>query len=184
VVVGSAADGAAQNQTRAFRWTQSSGMVSLGVMNGGTSSNANGVSADGLVVVGASADGAAGDELRAFRWTGTSGMVSLGTLRGGTSSVALGVSGNGLVVVGFAADGGAANAERAFRWTETGGLQSVADWLRKAGVPVADEAALGQATATNSDGSVVVGVNAAHDEVFIARVGAPSTGLTTLAPAR
>jgi probable HAF family extracellular repeat protein len=40
VVVGYADDGAAGNAGRAFRWTTEGGMVSLGVLNGGTYSYA------------------------------------------------------------------------------------------------------------------------------------------------
>jgi hypothetical protein len=42
----------------AFRWTQASGMASLGTLNGGSFSVANGVNADGSVVVGSAIDGA------------------------------------------------------------------------------------------------------------------------------
>src|SRR5450830_369610 len=71
---------------RAFRWTQSGGMVNLGVLNGGGDSSATAVNAAGDVVVGTAADGAAGNARRAFRWTQASGMISLGTLNGGATS--------------------------------------------------------------------------------------------------
>jgi probable HAF family extracellular repeat protein len=53
--------------TRAFRWTSSEGMVSLGTLAGGTLSSASAVNADGSVVVGYShgINGA-----RAFIWRG------------------------------------------------------------------------------------------------------------------
>src|SRR5690349_16281388 len=73
VVVGSASDGAAGGQFRAFRWTQAGGMVSLGVLNGGLQSYAGAVNSDGSVIVGEASDGAAGNVSRAFRWTQAGG---------------------------------------------------------------------------------------------------------------
>lgn len=196
VVVGKAADGAAGNAYRAFRWTEASdNMVSLGTLNGGNYSAATGVSADGEVVVGVATDGHAGNADRAFRWTAATQMLSLGTLNGGTGSVASGISADGRVVVGGAADGAAGNAYRAFRWTEGGGMKSVESWLRAAGVTVAPGFATRIATATNRDGSVVVGqlddgdpdcVGDSTDcgTAFIARVSPLGSGLVTLADVR
>lgn len=117
---------------RAFRWTASEGMRSLGTLRGG-SSVALGVSADGSVVVGWS-DG------RAYRWTPSAGMQSLGTLAGiGGSSTAWGVSADGSVVVGE-------SNGRAFRWTESGGMQDLGAWLGSS-----------VARAVSADGSVIVG---------------------------
>jgi probable HAF family extracellular repeat protein len=109
VVVGGADDGAAQNQFRAFRWTQASGMVSLGTLNGGSYSEAGGVNATGSVVVGLASDGVAPGTLRAFRWTQASGMISVEDwLRANGVAVAQGirlfsataVNADGSVVVG------------------------------------------------------------------------------------
>jgi probable HAF family extracellular repeat protein len=85
---------------QAFRWTQATGMVSLGNLSGGASI-AHGVSADGSVVVGYS-DG------RAFRWTSKTGMVSLGEYY----SSAKGVSADGSVVVGESEAGHFAGLQR------------------------------------------------------------------------
>jgi probable HAF family extracellular repeat protein len=156
-------------------------MVDLGTIQGGSSS-ANAVSADGAVVVGEAGFGVPVGGARlthAFRWTSSTGMVDLGTLAGGFSSSALGVSSNGAVVVGRADK---ANADRAFRWTKTTGMQTVEDWLRNSGIPIANDITRA-ATATNNDGSVVVGV-LANNHAFIARVaGAAGAagGLVTLA---
>src|SRR5258705_185836 len=49
-VVGFARDGAAGDQSRAFRWTQAGGMVSLGVLNGGLDSSAAAANSNGSVV--------------------------------------------------------------------------------------------------------------------------------------
>jgi probable HAF family extracellular repeat protein len=88
----------------AFRWTESTGIQSLG------SGEAWGVSADGHVIVGYN-----GGE--AFRWTEATGMVGLGFLSDG-NSIAFDVSEDGLVVVGWS-DG------QAFTWTETEGMRGL-----------------------------------------------------------
>ncbi|MDP2823408.1 MAG: hypothetical protein Q8O52_12130 [Sulfuritalea sp.] len=156
---------------RAFRWTNNV-MTDLGTL-GGTDSGAESVSADGSVVVGWAQQ--AGAAYRAFRWT-SAGMVNLGTL-GGTESFANGVSADGAVVVGQAQTVGN-TAYRAFRW-RSGGMQSVEDWLRANGVTVPADIT-DRASATNSDGSVVVGT-LANNHAFIARVAAVGSGLVTLA---
>ena len=87
---------------------------------GGTSSSANGVSADGAVVVGwAHTSDAYG---KAFRWTSGGGMINLGTLGGGNDSRANGVSADGSVVVGQAHTG---YVWHAFRWTQASGIISL-----------------------------------------------------------
>jgi probable HAF family extracellular repeat protein len=102
---------------KAFRWTQSAGMVDLGTL-GGTSSHARGVSADGSVIVG-EARTAAGF-IRGFRWTQAGGMVEIGTLGAGTTP--FGVSADGSVVVGGSAVIGPGGGTRAFLWTQAGGI--------------------------------------------------------------
>jgi probable HAF family extracellular repeat protein len=170
VVVGQATDGAAFDEWRAFRWTAAGGMESLGTLNGGIDSFAYGVSGDGSVVVGTTSDGAAGYEYRAFRWTAASGMQSLGNLNGGDYSDAYGISADGKVVVGTADDGAAGNVSRGFRWTQSTGMQSVEDWLRASGVAVPADMTW-VATATNADGTVVVGQLRDDHRVYIAWSG-------------
>lgn len=94
---------------RAFRWDAATGMTSLGTLNGGPTSYALGVSADGRVVVGYAADGAAGNQQRGFRWTQAGGMQRIEDwLRangaqlppGLATSEARAASGDGSVVVG------------------------------------------------------------------------------------
>lgn len=172
VVVGGLSD--PENADSAFRWTEATGMVSLGTLSDDeTYSWATATSADGSVVVGRSGefDAATEDVVeRAFRWTEGSGMISLGTLAGFAESRANDVSGDGLVVVGSAAGG--ESPGRAFRWTEVTGMLSVEDWLRANGVAVAADVTA-EATATNADGSVVVGA-LQTGQAFLARVFAPA----------
>jgi probable HAF family extracellular repeat protein len=97
------------------------GLVEIGLLSGGTQSNAYAITPDGSVVVGYSY----GTDQRAVRWTQAGGMVSLGTLNGGTFSTAQAVNADGSVVVGTTADGAAGNLDRAFRWTQGGGMLSL-----------------------------------------------------------
>ena len=149
--------------------------TALGSLGGWATRPAD-ISDDGAVIVGdAEVDAANGGHLRAFRWVeGATGgynggsMFDLGTL-GGDTSAAWGVSNDGRVVVGNA-DNAAGDAV-AFRWSEDLGMLSVADWLSRAGVNVAYS--LTNASATNSDGSIVTGQMLNDDgewEIYIARV--------------
>lgn len=85
----------------AVRWTQATGMLSIGDLPGGSvASIAQGVSAHGEVIVGESSSSLANRE--AFRWTSGEGMTGLGDLPGGgVLSTALAVFSNGLVGVGW-----------------------------------------------------------------------------------
>jgi probable HAF family extracellular repeat protein len=174
VVVGVSYTSSDFESYRIFRWTSGRGMVDLGTL-GGTRAISNGISADGSVVVGyvSSVDFSV---TRAFRWT-SGGMVDLGAL-GGSYSSANGVSADGAVVVGRSAVAGDV-VYRAFRWTQATGIQSVEGWLRAAGVAVPTDITA-SATATNSDGSVVVGY-LANGHPFVARVVGVGSGLVTLA---
>lgn len=99
-------------------------------------------------------------------------MVSLGTLSGGTTSFARGISADGQVIVGGSDTTIAPSGQRGFRWTASTGMLSVEDWLRANGVSVAADFS-SEATATNADGSVVVGQTQAGT-AFIARVAPPN----------
>ena len=83
-----------------FRWTEETGLESLGAIG-----LAYAVSSNGDVIAG-EADG------RAFRWTEDTGLVSIG----GQGSMARGISSDGSVVVGRIASG------EAFRWTAESGV--------------------------------------------------------------
>ena len=148
VIVGQAADGAEQNQRRAFRWTAEKGMESLGNLNRGVSSLVLGISANGSVIVGYADDGKAQYLDRTFRWTAEKGMESLGTLNGGSESWAWAISADGSVIVGNAKSGVEQNQRRAFRWTAEKGMESLGNLNR--GVSSI-------ARGISYDGSVIVG---------------------------
>jgi len=99
-------------------------------------------SADGRVVVGLAWDGC--DIARAFRWEESTGMVSLGSTVAGRSSRADGISGDGKVVVGFQEH--TTGFWQGARWV--GGQQTL--FTGPLGL-------VGQAFATNHDGSLAVG---------------------------
>lgn len=106
-------------KSQAFRWSAREGMVSLGLLPGGTSSNARAVSADGAVVVG---DGDAPSISGAvFRWSASSGLELLTPLADSNICVASGVSGDGNVVVGTCRTDG----NSAYRWSESTGMVSL-----------------------------------------------------------
>ena len=104
-------------QTRAFRWTQATGMVNLGVLPGHTASSATAVSANGAVVVGISDPTGIfetgiglqyADTARAFRWTQATGIQNFQNLltasgvdlTGATLISALGISPGGQFIRG------------------------------------------------------------------------------------
>ena len=98
----------------AFRWTEASGMQTLGP------GVAYSVSANGQVVVGTMPDA---NTFKAFRWTEETGMVVLGDLLGEMPfNEAMNVSQDGQVVVGY---GKIASGIQAFIWTEAGGMQGL-----------------------------------------------------------
>jgi len=131
---------------KAFRWTQTGGMVPLDL--DWPNSKAWGISADGSVVVGLRSDASnTSNVCEAFRWTQGGGMVGLGDLPGGSSrSSAEAASADGSVVVGY---GYSASGYEAFRWTQDGGMVGLGE------LPGGSFGS--SAHAVSSDGSVVVG---------------------------
>ena len=127
--------------SRAFRWTAKTGLVTL---EGAEASYGLGMGDGGRMVVGsmASTDPCTPT---AFRWTSAEGMISLGTLPGATSSHARGASADGSVIVG--SSGVCDSGDRIFRWTAGTGMESIG-W--------------GRAFAVSADGAVVVGAGLAH----------------------
>lgn len=103
-----------------------------------------GGSADGSVLVGLAWNGCR--IARAFRWTEATGMVDLGSTVEGQSSRADAVSGDGRVVVGFQEH--PTGFRQAARWID--GRQTIM---------TGPEGLIGEANATNTDGSIIVGSN-------------------------
>jgi len=163
------------SEYHAFRWTGGT-MSDLGRLGSSGNSSALGVSADGSVVVGASNRAPDGLYEHAFRWTEAGGMVDIHD-RDGDFSTANAVSGDGKVVVGGVAATAGALLPTAFRWTQASGMQTVEEWLSANGVTVGSGLETQEATATNSNGSVVVGL-LRSGEAFLARVG-EGTGATS-----
>jgi uncharacterized membrane protein len=121
-----------RNSFPAFRWTQTSGLMVIGI------GAAMDISSDGTVVVGGSS--------QAARWTEEGGGVSLGDLPGGAlNSFAWGVSADGSVIVG---QGNSSAGPEAFRWTESSGMIGL-------GIPTGFD--FSRAHDVSADGSVVVG---------------------------
>lgn len=143
-------------RNRAFRWTEQTGTVNLGILPGYDSSEAYGVSADGSVVVGdcmAVNESESGQviRIRPFRWTAQTGMVDMGTLGGNSHSFAFAVSADGSTVVGGTGPGiELPEPMRAFRWTAQTGMVSLGT------LPGHDNS---YALGVSADGSVVVGVS-------------------------
>ena len=141
VVVGSAHLSAA-GTWHAFRWSAATGMVDLGTLPIGASSDAYGVSGDGSVVVGTAAllSGAQ----RGFKWSAAGGMQDLGTVAG-TSSSAYGANADGAVIVG--GSNTASGDYHAVRWTGSS-IQDIG------ALPGGRDA---RAYGVSADGSVIVG---------------------------
>lgn len=98
----------ASGPTTAVLWAEGQPMLSLGMLNGGTYSEARSVSDDGLMVVGVANGGGGLSDNRAFAWTPYSGMFDFTTYLAklghsspyGTLSVATAISGDGTTIVG------------------------------------------------------------------------------------
>ena len=114
---------------------------------------------DGSVVVGLAWNGC--NIAHAFRWHESTGMVDLGSLTG-ESTRANGVSGNGRVVVGWEED--------------RTGPRLGAKWVdgKEEFIKTPNGGAVGEASATNHDGSIIVGSNCD----FFNPTPGPPTGFT------
>lgn len=151
VIVGNSGPVNLSNSARAFRWTQATGIVDIGLPANTVQAFASDVSADGSKVVGVAWTDPMGnptqDIAEAFLWTESSGFHPLGDLPGGDfSSTAIGISGDGQVVIGHSnSDAGA----EIFRWTAGAGMVSIG--------PLPSGVLSASAWATNYDGSVIVG---------------------------
>jgi probable HAF family extracellular repeat protein len=124
--------------SRAFRWTADDGMRDLAMLEGGLWASAYDVSGDGSIAVGETY--LVTNQWRATLWSGGT-VLNLGTLPTGGESTADGISENGRVVVGR-------SGSRAFRWTAETGMRDLGRVASSVG---------NYASATNADGSVIVG---------------------------
>jgi probable HAF family extracellular repeat protein len=131
---------------RAIRWTLAGGIQNLGVLSGGASSGASGISGSGAFIAGGSGfDGGN----HAFRWSVSDGvMADIGELPGGSfhSSSGHAISTDGNTVVG---NSYSAIGYRAFRWRTVGGIESLGE------LPGGFNS---DARAVSADGSVVTGL--------------------------
>jgi probable HAF family extracellular repeat protein len=145
-IVGTAADGKKIKQAaiwqRAAEWRLLGSIAPTAASCDDLLSSAYGTSADGRVIVGLAWNGC--NIGRAFRWEESTGMVDLGSTVAGRSSRANGISGNGKVIVG---------------WQEhSTGVRQGARWVdAKQEIFPGTDGFVGEAQATNSDGSIVVG---------------------------
>lgn len=131
--------------TEAFRWTAATGMVGLGMLPGGGSSNATGVSNDGNAVVAYGA--ATGYTLQSAIWTPGGGLQGIGDIPGGTAySYAWTISGDGSTISSLGVN--SSNQTEAFKWTQAGGLVAM-------GIPAGN--ARSETYGMNDDGSIIVG---------------------------
>ena len=124
VIVGHGTVNTVSSQTRSFRYTSATGMVSLGDT---AHSSATGVSADGEVVTGFRRMGAVGEH-EVFLWTQKSGVVGLGQPKLGSKSEGLAISPDGTIIVGSAhpVQSREANERLAIIWDADHGMR----WLQ------------------------------------------------------
>lgn len=133
------------NGSRAFRWTQATGMQDLGLLPGATFAILTGMSADGSVISISSDQG--GPYAIAVRWTVGQGQQNLGYLPGGSWALGTSVSADGSTLVGMA-DASPGPAVQAIRWQTVGGLQSLG---------TVEGAVSSEGFGASADGSVIVG---------------------------
>jgi probable HAF family extracellular repeat protein len=130
-------------------------MVPLGLLPGGDSASAQGVSGDGSVIVGLgkSYNTPEYDEFEAFKWTADTGMVGLGDLPGGSfDSVARDVTADGATIVGNGTTVYVNDIDRAVRWAESGAIEDLG------ALPgVHPSVAHSYGNAVSPDGSVIAG---------------------------
>lgn len=132
-----------QGNSRAWRWSASTGMQMLPALPGGITTTPARLSESGehLVGYGGSSQG------EQAIWWSTAQTVGLGDLPGGSfASRALAIAENATVIVGQGTSGAGTEA---FRWTPAGGMASLGD--------LPGGAVDARATAVSADGSVVAG---------------------------
>jgi len=147
------ADGGYSYGYEPFRWTESTGSVSLGLPPGAIVSDRRAtrnfpmfMSADASVVVGWFGWGAPDEAV--FRWTLASGMVSLGHVAETSRLTLRAMSSDGAVVAGTITDVDAAFHTEALEWTTRSG------WVRLGKIPGHTDS---EVVGVSSDGSLIVG---------------------------
>ena len=139
VIVGYAYSG------RALLWSEATGLVDLGDLDGYEWSSAYAVSADGATVAGYSSAGNQPREV--WRWTAQEGFRGLGDLPGGIHLSKPGtISADGSTIVGWSES---ANGAEAFRWTAEEGMVGLGS------LPAQKFQSF--ARGVSADGSIVVG---------------------------
>lgn len=133
---------------RAFRWTEATGIESLGfpINQSERQSRVSAISADGTVIVG-------WGEVSAFRWTREQGMRVLSYEHQWSDACA--TNRDGSAIVGWA-DG------RAFLWTEVLGMVDLNTYLPSIGFDLGTWK-LGRAGAISADGRTIAGVGSPDD---------------------
>ena len=186
-VVGASEDCCSGEEGTPFAFTTQGGMRHLPTLHGPTSyGQAEAITSDGRVAVGASQ--IPSGDIHAVLWNRTDGAVDLGDLPGGRDLArAQAISGDGTIVVGTGSTD-ASGFDTAFRWTEQTGLEPLPGLGRTAalGISTDGQVVVGQvnghagrwteqtgwvdlgtfgiarglyfASATNADGSVIVGL--------------------------
>ena len=160
---------------KAFRWTETDGLVLLGFLSGGDYSCAMDISNDGSCIVGYS-ESTSGDE--AFRWTQTEGMIGLGDLPGGIfASCPCAVSADSSVIVGY---GHTSSGQEAFIWNAYDGIRNLKDALvSDYGLNLTDWT-LVHARGISADGLKIVGFGVnpdGYEEAWIATIPESTTSL-------
>jgi len=180
VVVGYGSSSNGANE--AFRWTASESVPpplpqGLGdLADGGFSSAATSISADGLVVVGAG-ESAAGQN--AIRVTAADGMTSLGN----PHAVAYAASGDGSLIVGEA-DFLLGPTDEAFLWDAAHGMRRLATVLVNDLHLDLSDWSLGPARGISADGNTIVGWGTHTDgrvEAWLARLPEPDAAASQAA---
>ncbi len=172
-IVGYNAYGFGANGYEAFRWTEDTGIVGLGTLDGSKSSAAYGVSSDGSTVVGG-VDDPQHSRQEAFRWTEATGMIGLGFLPGKTYSGANAISADGRVITGESGkrdQAGKVTESEAFRWLQTNNTMEALGRL--------PGDLYSNAFGVSADGSTIVGFSGTDSSLTAFR-WTPTTGMQNL----
>lgn len=166
-------DGQFTASAEGYVWSASRGMVSLGVLPGGSGNQVNpvAISADGRYIVGSSVGSTHWPQ--AFLWWEPGGMRPLPYLPGRQQAWANGVSADGSVVVGGTRAPGLYDA--AFVWNRVSGMHELQTVLVGLGASNLAGWHLTSAASVSANGGVIVGTGTdpqGGTQAFIARVPA------------